>query len=449
MKKIFLISLLISSTVFAKTSFLDSVKRMKWKDIDVVWVEDDKFPQFTASFYFAEGALRDSYPGLTQATFDQLTSGTTKETQRQIAEFFDFYGANLKHSVTHEYSVFTVQGLTKDIVPVMGKVCELFTDAQYPDKELKSYVSRAKSQLNNLVTSHSGLADRVFRQISLEGTPYYLPTEGTIKSLDNLNPGVLKTRLANLNRTKKTLYIAGPKDILQFKDVLAKNCLWKNELVGEEVKLVRSLSQSFIYLVPVPGANQAQIRIGRYLVPEEMNGKYDQYSFLASFLGGGFTSKLVQELRVKRGLTYSAGAYVSALKNYGRAGVMTFSRNETATDAISLVRDIFSEISDGKISEKEFKHQQGHQIGGFAFGFEETSAFLGQLMLYDHLGRSLDQLANFPEKVAQFKTTDLSDANLVVFPWDKMVVVVVGDPSLEKSLSRIRPVKILNYKDFL
>ena len=101
----FLSLFLLAGTALAKESFLDSVKRTKWGDLDVVWVEDDKFPRFTASIYFQDGGLNDSIPGLTQATFDLLTSGTTKESQREIAEFFDFYGANLRHSVTHEYSV--------------------------------------------------------------------------------------------------------------------------------------------------------------------------------------------------------------------------------------------------------------------------------------------------------------------------------------------------------
>src|SRR5690606_28038722 len=114
---------------------------------------------------------------------------------RQLAEFFDFYGANLRRSVTHEYSVFSVQALTKDIAPVMGKVCEIFNDAQYPKEELSSHISRMKSQLKNLVTSHGALADRVFRKISLASTPYAEPVEGTLESFDKITSESLKARL--------------------------------------------------------------------------------------------------------------------------------------------------------------------------------------------------------------------------------------------------------------
>jgi len=325
----------------------------------------------------------------------------------------------------------------------------LFSDAQFPQKELSSYVSRSKSQLKNLVTSHSSLADRIFRQVSLVETPYSVPAEGTLASFDKLNPIRMKDRLSEMNRARKVLYLSGPENTHQFKDIIAKKCPWSSGGPSKRLELKKPTSQSAIYLVPVPGANQAQIRIGRFVTAEEMKGTYDHYNFLAGFLGGGFTSKLVQELRVKRGLTYSAGAYVSMQRDYGRAGIMTFSKNETAAEAISIIRDVFGEISAKKFSNEEFKHQQGHQIGGFSFGFEESNAFLNQIMVYDHQGRSLRELVGFPELIASLNPEALAQANLEVFPWERLTIVVVGDKSLEKSLSRIRPVKILDYRDYL
>ncbi len=451
--KYFIIGLLLINSSFAD-SFLDSVKRTKWKmgpgnDLDIVWIEDDKFPKFTASIYFQDGALNDSVPGITQTTFDQLSAGTSKESQRELSEFFDFYGANLRHNVTHEYSVFSIQGLTKDIGPVMGKVCEIFKDAQFPENDLNSHLSRSKSNLKNLVTSHSALADRVFRRVSLQGTAYSEPVEGSLKSFEKITSSLLKARLERLNKTKKVIYIAGPSDTKDLRDVIQKKCAWSNESKISQQSLLKPQPESFIYLVEVPNANQAQIRIGRYMTSNEFKAKYDHFQFMSSFLGGGFTSKLVQELRVKRGLTYSAGAYVSMQRDYGRAGILTFSKNETTAETISIIRDVFAEVSSGKFEEKEFIHQKNNQIGGYAFGFEETSAFLGQIMLYDHQNRNLEELVKFPETIGKLTSTELSSATMESFPWDRLSIVVVGDKSLVKSLSRIRPVKIIKYEDYL
>lgn len=447
--KYLLATLFIVNSAIASDSFLKSVKKMKWKDMDVVWIEDDKFPKFTASIYFQDGALGDSVAGTTQLAFDQMTAGTSKESQREISEFFDFYGASLRRSVTHEYSVFSVQALTKDIKPVMNKVCEIFSDAQYPKDELTSHISRMKSQLKSLVSSHGALADRVFRKISLANTPYEQPVEGSLASLDKISSESLKERLGSLNNTRKVLYLAGPSDVKEIQDVIEKKCNWKNTLKAKEEKLPKPNEQSAIYLVEVPNANQAQIRIGRYLTDIEFEGKYDQFQFMSSFLGGGFTSKLIQELRVKRGLTYSAGAYASVQRDYGRSGISTFSKNETTAEAVGLIREILGDVVAGKFEDKEFAHQVSHQMGGYAFGFENMNAFLGQLMLYDHQGRKYDELVNYPNIISKITRSELSSATMEVFKWSKQTIVVVGDKSLEKSLSKIRPVRVIKYEDYL
>jgi zinc protease len=273
--------------------------------------------------------------------------------------------------------------------------------------------------------------------------------EGTLDGLDKITQIKLKTRLDYLNKTKKVLYIAGPSDVKEIEDVLSKSCPWSNANMADKHEIKKPLPESAIYLVEVPSANQAQIRVGRYLTSNEFVGKFDYFSFMSSFLGGGFTSKLVQELRVKRGLTYSAGAYVSMQRDYGRVGVVTFSKNETAAETISLIRDVLSDVASGKFEEKEFIHQKNHVVGGFAFGFEETSAFLGQIMLYDHQKRDLGQLVNFPQVIKKMTMSELARVDMEAFPWEKLSIVVVGDKSLVKSLSRIRPVRVVKYEDYL
>ncbi len=70
-------------------------------------------------------------------------------------------------------------------------------------------------------------------------------------------------------------------------------------------------------------------------------------------------------------------------------------------------------------------------------------------MIYDHQKRSLSELEKYPQIIAALTPEALSQASLEAFPWERLTIVVVGDKSLEKTLSRIRPVRILDYKKFL
>jgi len=447
MKK-YLPFILLSTSLMA-SSLTESVKRFTWDDQSVTWLRDDKFPRFSFSIYFEGGALGEKIPGLTHSTFDLLTAGTSRENQNQLNEFFEFYGARLKSNVTHETSILTLSGLIKDLKPLTQKFCEVLKEANYPMDKVSSYQARAKSQIKSLVNSHGALADRAYRRLSLKGTPYELPVEGSLETLAQIETKGLKQRLLELRTFKKRIYLSGPKEVLELKDYLTSDCLGKGETSLSQVTLKKPEPQDVIYLVTVPEANQAQIRLGRYMTRPEFQAKEDEFSFFAGFLGGGFTSKLIQELRVKRGLTYSASAYVSGLRQYGRAGVSTFSKNETATEAINVIRDIFDDLIAKKILPEELNHQKGFQKGSHPFQFEDSQLLLSQIAHLDLMGRPMSDLVDYPQKVDSMTINILARSAYEIFPWEKQTIVVVGDKSLEKSLSKIRPVKIIPYTEFL
>lgn len=441
----------ISLPVLANSEWIDSVKRMKWGDVDVVWIQDDKFPKYTWSLLFKDGAISDQkgLEGQTHYALDFLTAGTNKFNQNELNEFFEFYGVSTKTSVTHEYSTLSVTGLTKDASVIMERVCHLLSDASYPESEVKSLLAREQSKLKSLVTSHAALADRVFRSESLKTTPFNVPAEGNLKSLQNLKRENLLARLQELKNAPKALYITGPKDVLSLEKTFA-NCGLKSTKTPTKVTgFTASPKVGKIILVPVPEANQAQIRIGRYLTKPEFKGKNELFYFGTSYLGGGFTSKLVQEIRVKRGLTYSAGAYASIQENYGRAGISTFSKNETVGETLKVIKDILAGIKTQGIDEKEYLHQRGHIVGGYAFHFEQVESFLSEVFMFDLQGRPLSELAKFPDTIMSISSQKLSQGIDELFSWDQQYIVVVGNKSLEKELKKIAPVEVVDYKKYL
>ena len=119
--------MIISSSVNAGNYLDDNLKKLKWNDIEVVWLEDDTFPTYNFTVYFHAGALTDSKSkeGETEFMFSELTSGTTRYAKKEILEALEFYGANYGSNVTHEYATYSVSGLVKDMTPTMMMVCHL------------------------------------------------------------------------------------------------------------------------------------------------------------------------------------------------------------------------------------------------------------------------------------------------------------------------------------
>ena len=103
----------------------------------------------------------------------------------------------------------------------------------------------------------------------------------------------------------------------------------------------------------VPSANQAQVRIGRLLKKEEL-GNDALMLFTSKFLGGGFTSQLMQAVRVKAGLSYSVSAFAAGQKEYGRSGIMTFTKNETIKELLDVIKKTLTSVKEQKFSKGRF-----------------------------------------------------------------------------------------------
>ena len=193
------------------------------------------------------------------------------------------------------------------------------------------------------MTNHSSLADKALRYYSMNGTDFHTPVEGTMKSIKRIKSQHLVKKLNYFNKNVlKKVYIRGKKDVLKISKILTNECGWsekgKFQRVAKKDQKFKKLKKKII-LVPVPNANQAQIRLGRFLPLSKIQND-DLLILSSSYLGGGFISVLNQEIRVKRGLTYSIGATARSQKYYGRSTIMTFSRNDKVSETISIIKEI-------------------------------------------------------------------------------------------------------------
>jgi zinc protease len=454
-KKMLSILSLISFSAQAGNYLDNNLKKLNWNGVDVIWLEDNQYPTYTFNVYFSAGALQDREGklGESELTLNQLTTGTNRYSQKEIVDSLEFYGAAFSANVTHEYSTYSVGGLVKDMIPTMKMVCHLFRNATFPQNELSKTKKRMSAGLKNMVTSHSALANRVYREFSLSSTPYAKPVSGTLKSISEIQGKDLAEKLKFLNdKVKKRIYISGPSQVAKLKDVIVNDCKWTEgefEQVSPEVKEKATYSENTIHLVPVPNANQAQIRVGRFLTADEAQTLPDLRGFAAKYMGGGFTSQLMKELRVKRGLTYSAGAYSSSQKKYGRSGINTFTKNETIVEALKVIEQTIKNNSEN-IPSEFFNHSQRFVKGSYLFTLESTHAFLNNLIYFDHIGRDYKEIYEYQDNIASYTAKDLAKTVSSTFKWKKQLVMVLGSVDLKKKLEKAGyKVIVIDYKDYL
>lgn len=457
-KLILALSIFISANAFSASKIENSIKRLNWNGVDVVYIEDARFPTYDMLLYFADGALSDEAgrKGLTQHVFNLLDTGTAKYSQKDILDQFEFTGTEFSAEVTHEYTTIAMSGLSKDINTSVGQACDLLRDATYPADVVKQELDKERSELQSMVASPQALTERVFREISMSGTPYSYPVSGKLKDLDAFTTAGLKNHLNYfLNNVKKRIYITGPKSVLTVENIIKDKCQFKgnaNDFVRTaSYKKVKKSSPEIVF-VPIPDANQVQVKIGRFLNYDEVDNR--ALDDLASeFLGGGFTSRLMREVRVKRGLTYSIGAYISSQKQYGRSGISTFTKNQTINKLVDVINEAVEKIHKDGISQEELEKSRGAIVGAHPFKFESNRAFLAQLLYLDHVQKPYTELFNFSDAVAKYSPKDVADKIESVFGMKQQTILILGDKSIEAELrklpAKLGTLKVVNYKPFI
>tara|TARA_B100001971_G_scaffold215192_1_gene259806 strand:- start:59117 stop:60481 length:1365 start_codon:yes stop_codon:yes gene_type:complete len=454
MKKIILL-LLISLTSFA--NYLDdNLKKDNWEGVEIIWLVDNSFPTYDISIFFEGGAYDDpkGKEGLTALSLNLLTLGTNRYNQEHILDTLEFYGVSYGANSTHEYATYDVSGLVKDVLPTMKMVCHMFRDATYPKKELKKSIKRLKTAQRRMITNHGALASYISRIVTLRKTGFERPADGNLNSYNRIKGSDLTARLKQLNNeTRKRIYIRGPEELESLRNVFKNDCKWSNEgLTAKnypDVKRGLSPNAGGVFLVPVKDANQAQVRIGTYMSKEEAHADYALAAFTSKFMGGGFTSRLMQALRVNSGLTYSAGSYASPQKNYGRKGISTFTKNETIVELLQKIDEVVKKNSKN-IPQDLLQRNKVFVKGNYLYELESTSSFLATLQYYDTVGRPYKDIYQYPKAVEALTREQVQNKVKSLFQDPDNVTVIVGNISLKETLEKAGyKVNVIKAEDYL
>lgn len=451
MRKIILIILVaFVSSVISQNKSAFQIQSLE-NGLKYVVIENKKLPIVQVRIIFNGGARLDpnDYQGLTYLTAQTLLKGTKQKTAQQIAEEFEFLGSTIDVSTNADYSVISSEFLKYNYEKGFEILSEIITSPAFKDDEINKEKEKLISELKSSLENSSYIANQFFRKVIFEGHPYSNSVQGTIKQIEKITPKQVRNHYKNYFIPNETLIIVygdvKKDEVAKLIDRLFSN--WqKGNTISFENKEPLKLQNLKIVLVDKPGLTQAQIRVGNIGINQN-NPDEIPISIVNTILGSGFTSRLVEEIRVKRSLTYGANSSFQKFQQSGIFQISTFTKNETVSEVIKIILDELEKLQKSGVSDWEIKKAKNYLIGELSRQLQSPEGFVNYLTQIIFYQKDPDLLVNFSERIKNVSKEKIAQVIKNYFPNKELLILVVGDAKqIKPQLESFGSVHQINYE---
>ncbi len=401
----------------------------------VYYVNVPELPILDARLTFAAGSAYDGdKAGLSSMVAGMLDKGAAGLNADQIAEAFESIGANFSTGAARDMAWISLRTLTLEeqmasALEIWQKVIE---KPDFPEADFDRLKKQALVGLQAEKQNPGSIAEKTFYKNLYGNHPYASPSNGTEKSITALSAKELKAFFKQYYVNKNgQLALVGAIDRQQAEMIANKisKALLSDDR-GEGVKAapipkVKPLTEAKTVYIPFP-STQAHVMIGQ---PGDKRGDKDYFSlYLGNHgLGGsGFTSRLVKEVRVKRGLSYSVYSYFIPMQENGPFMVGLQTKLSQTDKAIKVVHEVLEKFQKEGPSEEDLKASKLNIVGGFPLRTASNKDIIAYIAMIGFYGLPLDYMDAFTANVEKVSRNQVVDAFKRRIHLDKMLTVIVG-----------------------
>ena len=404
----------------------------------VYFVEDHGLPMLDVDVGFHAGSAFDSAAksGVAAMTQNMLNLGSTGLSEDDISRKLADIGAQLGGGFDQDRAGVSLRTLSNpaqrdQALDIMASVLQHPT---FPDKVLEREKARLISALKDEKTRPEAIAEKAFAKAVYGDHPYGLQPSGEIATVRKITRRDL-VNFYTKHYGAKSAVVAIMGDVTRPEaEAIAEQMTAQLPVGGasEKIPPVTMHIKASEQRIPHP-ASQSHILIGAPGVSRTDPDYFTLYVGNYILGGGGFVSRLMNEVREKRGLAYSVYSYFIPMQQPGpfRIGLQT--RKQSADEALAIVRETLRKFIEQGPTAQELKAAKEHIIGGFPLRIDSNSKILGYLSMIGFYGLPLTYLDDFPAKVEKVTVADIRDAFKRRVDPDALATVIVGAPDEKKA----------------
>jgi zinc protease len=392
--------------------------------------EEHSLPFVTLQLLIDSGSRTDppGQEGLSYMTARGLLLGTSKRNVTAINEELDFMGAALNASSGRDYTTVSLRVLKKDLDKGLDLLMDALTQPTFPDEEIRREVEKTLAAIQSQEDQPDEVAEKAFQRDLFLTSPYAHPVHGTKESLSRLTrEALVKFYRAYYHPNHSILTVAGDitADELKVK-ILPRFTNWPMAEIPE-VPFVTTFAKEPKVTKIDREITQANIILGHVGVSRN-NPDYYALTVMNYILGGGgFSSRLVEEIRDKRGLAYSVASFFDPGKYPGSFQIALQTKNASAREAIALSLEEMKRIRTQGVSEKELDAAKKYLMGSFPMRFDTQGKLVNFLTQIEYYGLGLDYPEKYPSLIRSVTREDvLRVAKAYLHPENVILVVVAN-----------------------
>ncbi len=406
--RLFITIFLLGQILMATTINYIEVKGIK---IPLIFKQEKRLSIVSMQLVFkTSGSVVDKTPGLSKLSAKMMNEGTKKLGSVGFAQKLDAKAIHMSFHTGVETFVMELGCLKEEFNSATILISEVLKEPNLTQSTLMKVKTEMIGQLSAKESDYDYVASNLLKSILFKNTPLAYPTNGTVKSIESVNLKEIQEFL-NQHLTLSNLIIVMGGDISLKEAKQKAKILAQDSSVGVSNKLAyyKVINKPTEVILNRPATKQAYMYFGS---PYNLlyNSKDYYKAKVATFIlgAGGFGSRLMDNVRVKKGLAYSAYAslHVSRSSSYLSGYLQT--KITSLKEAQSIVKATFAKFVKDGVTKKELDQTKRFLLGSEPLRVETLSQKLSRAFMQYYKDQSQDYSQKELKMISELTLSELN-----------------------------------------
>ncbi len=371
--------------------------------------------------------------------------GTRRRSGPEIDLAIESLGAEMGAGVDEDATYFGLSAPVEVLPRCVEVLADVATAPTFPAPEVQRLRRREIAALAHDLDEPALVADRALLRAAYGDHPYGHPPEGRVRDLSAARRSdVVAFHARRYAPEGALLVVVGSVDAGEVLGLVRRRFgAWRASGAAPAPPAAPRAPRRSVVVVDKPDVTQVQVRIASAGFPRK-SPDYFPGMVASALLGGGFTSRLMEAIRVNRGLSYGVRSRFLTSGAGGIFLVSTFTKVETTAEIVDVALEETARFCEQGPREEELDRTRSYLCGLFPLSLEthdQLAERLADLALYDLPD---DEVTAFRERVRAVGAEAARDVGRRYFPLGDRVVVAVGPAkAIARPLERFGPVSIV------